>query len=93
MFENNYCCRVCISKVCEAAGLKTVDKKRKIDKKILRAIAETPTLSNAGTDVYLNISSSHLILSSVETGEIIANHDMPRISFASGGDAVCNIHH
>lgn len=68
--------------------MKSEDKKRRIDKRILRAIAETPSMSYAGTDVYLNISSSHLILSSVETGEIIANHDMPRISFASGGDTV-----
>lgn len=68
--------------------MKNVDKKRKIDKKILRAIAETPNLTNAGTDVYLNISSSHLVLTSVETREVIANHDMPRISFASGGDTV-----
>lgn len=70
--------------------MKTVDKKRKIDKKIQRAIAEAPDLTNAGTDVVLNISSSHLVLSSVVTGEIIANHDMPRISFASGGDSVIN---
>lgn len=72
--------------------MKNADKKRKIDKKILRAIADTPNLTNAGTDVYLNISSSHLVLTSVETSEIIANHDMPRISFASGGDTVSDSH-
>lgn len=88
MFFIKKFCRVCISRVCEEAGLKTVDKKRKIDKKILRAIAEIPNMSHAGTDIYLNISSSRLTLTSLETGEIIKSHEMPRISFASGGDVV-----
>lgn len=78
--------KLCISKVCEAAGLKTVDKKRKIDKKVLRAIAEQPKMDYAGTNVYLNVSSSSLTLTSLETCQVIANHDMPQISFASGGD-------
>lgn len=79
---------MCINKVCEAAGLKTVDKKRKVDKKVLKAIAEIPNMDHAGSNVNLKISSSSLTLTSLETGEIIASHDMPRISFASGGDTV-----
>lgn len=35
----------------------------------------------------LNISSRCLELTSVETGEIVARHEMPNISFASGGDS------
>ncbi|XP_018333139.1 SHC-transforming protein 4 isoform X2 [Agrilus planipennis] len=77
---------LCISKVCEAAGLKTADKKKKVDKKVLQCIADTPKMDYAGTNVDLTISSSSLILTSLETGQVIASHDMPRISFASGGD-------
>lgn len=80
--------RVCISKVSEAAGLKTVDKKRKIDKIVQRAICDEPRMEHAGTNVNLNISSSKLTLTSLENGLLIASHDMPRISFASGGDSV-----
>ncbi|XP_022915045.1 SHC-transforming protein 1 [Onthophagus taurus] len=78
--------KVCISKVSEAAGLTTADKKRKIDKNVLRAIAEEPNMDHAGCDVSLNISSAKLTLTSLESNDIIASHDMPRISFASGGD-------
>ena len=45
-------------------------------------------MEHAGTNVILNISSRCLELATHESGEIIAKHDMPRISFASGGDAV-----
>lgn len=79
--------KVCISKVSEAAGLKTVDKKRKVEKNVLRAIADEPRMQYAGTNVNLNISSSKLTLISLETNQVIASHDMPRISFASGGDS------
>nr|CAH7754975.1 unnamed protein product [Callosobruchus chinensis] len=41
----------------------------------------------AGTNVNLNISSISLTLTSLDTNQIIASHEMPRISFASGGDA------
>lgn len=78
--------KLCINKVCEAAGVKTIDKKRRIDKKVLKAIAEFPQMKHAGMNVNLRICSSSLTLTSLDTGEEIASHDMPRISFASGGD-------
>jgi len=77
--------RECISRVCEAAGLKTVDKKRKTEKRVQRAIAEQPIMEHAGANVNLTISSCGLVLTALESGRIIAQHDMPRISFASGG--------
>ncbi|PSN41290.1 SHC-transforming protein 1 [Blattella germanica] len=76
----------CISRVCEAAGLKTADKKRKPEKRVTRAIAEHPIMEHAGANVNLTISSCGLVLTALESGRIIARHDMPRISFASGGD-------
>jgi len=78
--------KLCISRVCEAAGLKTADKKRRIDKKVAKAIADVPKMDYAGTDVSLNISSTSLTLTCFDTKKVIASHDMPRISFASGGD-------
>lgn len=45
-------------------------------------------MEHAGTNVLLNISSRCLELTSHDTGELVAKHDMPSISFASGGDSV-----
>lgn len=42
----------------------------------------------AGSNVSLNISSRCLEIRSLETNDVVARHDMPRISFASGGDVV-----
>lgn len=75
----------CINRVCEAGGLKST-KKRRIDKRILQAISDQPKMENAGTNVTLTISSKCLSLVNIDTGDLIAKHDMPRISFASGGD-------
>ncbi|CAH1103346.1 unnamed protein product [Psylliodes chrysocephalus] len=76
----------CINRVCEYSKLKNIDKKRKIDKKVLKAIAEVPNLKFSGSRVNLNVSSLNLTLTSLDTNHIIACHEMPRISFASGGD-------
>lgn len=80
--------RECINRVCEAAGLKTVDRKRKVDKRVHRAIGEKPIMDHAGANVCLRVSSTCLVLAHHENGQIIAKHEMPRISFASGGDPV-----
>lgn len=57
-----------------------------VDRKVLRAIADKPCMEHAGTNINLIINSTSLALTNFETGEIIAKHEMPRISFASGGD-------
>lgn len=79
--------RECINRVCDAAHVKT-PKKRRVEKRIQQAIKTQPCLEHAGTNVILNISSRCLELRSLDTNEIIAKHEMPRISFASSGDAV-----
>lgn len=76
----------CINKVCEAAALKNVQKRR-VETKILTCIDDKPDLTHAGTNVSLTVSSSCLELVNSERRELIAKHDMPNISFASGGDA------
>lgn len=79
--------RECIHRVCEAAGLITQTKRRP-DKKIGHYLAETPCMKLAGTNVTINVSSRELNFVDHESGETLVNHEMPRISFASGGDAV-----
>ncbi|KAI8040230.1 SHC-transforming protein 3 [Drosophila gunungcola] len=73
--------RECINRVCEAAGLKSAGKRR-----LTSFISDRPSMQHAGTNIIINVSSRALTLSNVESGEVIANHNMPRISFASGGD-------
>lgn len=45
-------------------------------------------MEHTAATVNLTISSCSLSLTNIENGHIIAKHDMPRISFASGGDMV-----
>ncbi|XP_076290330.1 SHC-adaptor protein isoform X2 [Lasioglossum baleicum] len=86
-FETRSCvAKECINRVCEAAGLKSADKKRRVEKKVLKAIADKPRMEHTGATINLTISSCSLALTNLETGHIIAKHEMPRISFASGGD-------
>lgn len=77
----------CITRVCEAAGLRPVDRKRKVDRRLQRMLADRPNLDYAGSNVNLCVTSSNLTLAIVESGQVIADHSMPNISFASAGDA------
>lgn len=79
--------RECIHRVCEAAGLITQTKRRP-EKKIGHYLAENPCMKLAGTNVTINVSSRELNFVDHDSGETLVNHEMPRISFASGGDSV-----
>ncbi|XP_022671111.1 SHC-transforming protein 1-like isoform X2 [Varroa destructor] len=76
----------CIVRVCESAGLRSADRKRKIDRRLNRVLAEKPIMEHAGANVSLRINSSSLSLTDLETNQSVASHSMPNISFASGGD-------
>jgi SHC-transforming protein 1 len=76
----------CINRVCDFANLRS-PKKRRVEKRIQQVISTQPCMEHSGTNVILNISSGCLQLTNSDTNEIIAKHDMPRISFASGGDS------
>lgn len=86
--KNLLCCRECIHRLCDAITRRT-PKTRNVDKEILQCINAQPCMELAGSSVSLQISSRCLEIKSLETNETIARHDMPRVSFASGGDAVC----
>nr|CAD7266140.1 unnamed protein product [Timema shepardi] len=59
-----------------------------VEKRVTRAIGDQPLMDFAGANVNLSISSMGLVLTALESGRVIARHEMPRISFASGGDTV-----
>lgn len=52
-----------------------------------QCISSKTCLEFAGCDVILNISSRCLEIKTLDTKEVVARHEMPRISFASGGDS------
>ncbi|NXV50931.1 SHC3 protein, partial [Uria aalge] len=79
--------REAISCVCEAVpGAKGTFKKRKPPSKVLSSILGKSNLQFAGMSIMLNISTTSLNLMTPDTKQIIANHHMQSISFASGGD-------
>lgn len=80
--------RECIARVCSAAGLRSADKKRRVCQAAANALAARPRMSHSGSNVALTVSSRAITVAVLEGGETIARHDMPRVSFASGGDQV-----
>ncbi|KAM9734799.1 SHC-transforming protein 3 isoform 1-T1 [Menidia menidia] len=79
--------REAISLVCEAVpGTKGALRKRKPASKALSSILGKSNLQFAGMSINLNISTSSLNLMTPDCKQIIANHHMQSISFASGGD-------
>ncbi|KAK6492705.1 SHC-transforming protein 3-like [Huso huso] len=76
-----------ISRVCEAVpGAKGAFRKKKPPSKALSSILGKSNLQFAGMSITLNISTSSLNLMTPDSKQIIANHHMQSISFASGGD-------
>uniref|UniRef100_UPI00398F4A4D SHC-transforming protein 1-like isoform X1 n=2 Tax=Pristiophorus japonicus TaxID=55135 RepID=UPI00398F4A4D len=79
--------REAISRVCEAVpGAKGAVRRRKPPSKGLSTILGKSNLQFAGMHIIMNISTSSLSLMIPDTKQIIANHHMQSISFASGGD-------
>uniref|UniRef100_A0A8D0H328 SHC adaptor protein 4 n=1 Tax=Sphenodon punctatus TaxID=8508 RepID=A0A8D0H328_SPHPU len=79
--------REAISRLCEAVpGTNGATKKRKPPVKFLSSVLGKSNLQFSGMNIKLTISTSSLTLISVDSQQIIANHHMQSISFASGGD-------
>ncbi|NXG13288.1 SHC4 protein, partial [Grallaria varia] len=79
--------REAISRLCEAvSGTNGAIKKRKPPVKFLSSVLGKSNLQFSGVNIKLTISTSSLTLINVGTQQIIANHHMQSISFASGGD-------
>ncbi|ELT87925.1 hypothetical protein CAPTEDRAFT_201178, partial [Capitella teleta] len=75
-----------ISRVCDVAGLKTATKKSKRGTRISSLLGSEPQMVYAGSNVNLTITTENLTIMNIENGDIIGIHQMPCISFASGGD-------
>uniref|UniRef100_A0A7N6BPH2 SHC-transforming protein 1 n=1 Tax=Anabas testudineus TaxID=64144 RepID=A0A7N6BPH2_ANATE len=79
--------REAISVVCEAVpGAKGAQRRRKPTSRCLTSILGKSNLQFAGMTISLTISTSSLNLLASDCKQIIANHHMQSISFASGGD-------
>uniref|UniRef100_A0A8C5TCV8 SHC adaptor protein 4 n=1 Tax=Malurus cyaneus samueli TaxID=2593467 RepID=A0A8C5TCV8_9PASS len=79
--------REAISRLCEAvSGTNGAVKKRKPPVKFLSSVLGKSNLQFSGMNIKLTISTSSLTLMNADTQQIIANHHMQSISFASGGD-------
>ncbi|XP_074150550.1 SHC-transforming protein 4 isoform X1 [Sminthopsis crassicaudata] len=79
--------REAISRLCEAVpGENGPIKRRKPPVKFLSSVLGRNNLQFSGINIKLTISTCSLTLMNIETQQIIANHHMQSISFASGGD-------
>uniref|UniRef100_A0A673J3H4 SHC-transforming protein 1 n=1 Tax=Sinocyclocheilus rhinocerous TaxID=307959 RepID=A0A673J3H4_9TELE len=85
--------REAISVVCEAVpGAKGAQRRRKPSSRSLSSILGKSNLQFAGMTISLTVSTSSLNLLAIDCKQIIANHHMQSISFASGGDPVSPCH-
>ncbi|XP_056428238.1 SHC-transforming protein 4 isoform X3 [Hyla sarda] len=79
--------REAISRLCEAVPCaKGAAKKRRPPVKLLSSILGKSNLQFSGINVKLTISTNSLMLTDIDTQQVVANHHMQSISFASGGD-------
>ncbi|XP_048471664.1 SHC-transforming protein 1 isoform X3 [Rhincodon typus] len=79
--------REAISRVCEAVpGAKGAMRRRKPPSKGLSTILGKSNLQFSGMNIIMSISTRSLNLTLPHSKQIIANHHMQSISFASGGD-------
>ncbi|XP_048418468.1 SHC-transforming protein 1-like isoform X2 [Stegostoma tigrinum] len=79
--------REAISRVCEAVpGAKGAMRRRKPPSKGLSTILGKSNLQFSGMNIIMSISTRSLNLMLPHSKQIIANHHMQSISFASGGD-------
>lgn len=75
----------CITRTCEATHMIS-EKKRKIDKQILKFLPGQPNLENSGENVYLTVSTRHIVVTLMAQPQILFDHQLPEISFAAAGD-------
>lgn len=80
--------REAILRCSEAAGYQ-LSRRKKAGKNIQKLLGEVPGMVNSGCAVNMTVSSLGIKLTSIESGRVVANHDMQGISFASGGEKDC----
>lgn len=79
-----------ISRVCEESQdqpqHQILERRRRVERKITSILGERVVLARSGSNVQLTITSLCLRLSDLDSGTVLLQHEMPMISFASGGD-------
>ncbi|XP_065194497.1 SHC-transforming protein 1-like [Sycon ciliatum] len=83
--ERTQVTREAITRTIEASGVRG-QKKRKVSKNVTKILGGRPVVNRAGTTINLTIGIEGLQLAVVDTGEVLAHHAMPSISFATGGE-------
>lgn len=74
-----------INRLCEATNISNlVDQRRFVN--VSHMLEDKPNLRHSGIDVDLRIGCDDLKIVSSATGEVLFQHKMPNVSFASGGD-------
>lgn len=74
-----------INRLCEANNIQRATDKKRNDI-INRMLDDEPNLLHSGTEVELSVTSTHLNVISKDTEQILFQHEMPNVSFASSGD-------
>ena len=77
----------CINRLSDSKTENNQTKATPTNPRISLMLSDTPVLDKAGANVQLTITSLWLKLSDLDSGNAIFVHEMPNISFASGGDA------
>lgn len=76
-----------INRLCKANNIiRKNDKIKPNQDYIGQMLDDQPNLSHSGTDVRLCVTTTHLKIISKETEQVIVQHEMPNVSFASSGD-------
>lgn len=75
-----------INRLCEANDIERNAERNCVTDSIADRLDDEPNLLHSGTEVELSVTRSHLNVISCETREIIIQHEMPNVSFASVGD-------
>ena len=62
--------------------------KRKVEKRVQQCISRNVCMEKSGCEVTMTINAKKIELKTSDSNEVVARHEISRISFASGGDEV-----
>lgn len=74
-----------IKRLCEANGIERIFETNRKDP-VDHMLDETPNLEHSGTEVELDVTKTHFNVITKDTREVIVEHEIFNVSFASSGD-------
>ena len=75
-----------INRLCRANNIALKNGPKPNNDTINRMLGDQPDLLDSGTEVRLEVTSTHLLLLRTDNEQIIRQHEMPNVSFASHGE-------